>query len=423
MAFDFPNAPTTGQVYGGYSWDGEKWIGATSSGAIYVNDPPPPNAPVNSLWWNSATGVLSIKYYDGNSTQWVALLGGSGSAVLYDTAQSLTSAQQAQARSNIGVTKKNYIINGAMMVSQENGGTVGTTVGYYPVDAFVLSGTVTGGSAQQVASVSPAGSPNRTRVTVTTPKTPVAAGDIFFLEHGIEGLRVADLNFGAATAKTVTLQFGVKAPAGTYGVVLLNKGSSRTYVSEYVIAAGEANTDIMRSLVIPGDTIGTWPKDNTGSFYLRWGLMVGSTYQQAAGTWGTTNAVGSPNQFNFMGTVGNVFELFDVGLYEGTVAPPFVVPDYASELAACRRYFIKFNAEPLGWTASTNIPYGVLSFKNAMRSNPTMLSGASFSVGAGAAGTPFLNSASNMSAAVYNSAANWNLGVSVTFTGSFDARL
>ena len=25
MAFDFPNTPTLGQVYNGYTWDGEKW--------------------------------------------------------------------------------------------------------------------------------------------------------------------------------------------------------------------------------------------------------------------------------------------------------------------------------------------------------------------------------------------------------------
>jgi hypothetical protein len=49
--------------------------------------------------------------------------------------------------------------------------------------------------------------------------------------------------------------------------------------------------------------------------------------------------VGSPNQFNFLGTVGNVFELFDVGLYQGNVAPAFEVPDYASELQKCLRYF------------------------------------------------------------------------------------
>ena len=49
-----------------------------------------------------------------------------GSAVVYDVAQGLTANQTAQGRSNIGVTKKNYIINGAMMVSQENGATAGT---------------------------------------------------------------------------------------------------------------------------------------------------------------------------------------------------------------------------------------------------------------------------------------------------------
>ena len=25
MAYDFPNAPTVGQTYSGYTWDGEKW--------------------------------------------------------------------------------------------------------------------------------------------------------------------------------------------------------------------------------------------------------------------------------------------------------------------------------------------------------------------------------------------------------------
>jgi hypothetical protein len=42
-----------------------------------------------------------------------------------------------------------------------------------------------------------------------------------------------------------------------------------------------------------------------------------------------------------MGTLGNVFHLFDVSLTEGTVAPPFVVPDYASELTLCQRYYEK----------------------------------------------------------------------------------
>ena len=64
-------------------------------------------------------------------------------AVRFDAAQGLNANQQAQARSNIAVTKKNYIINGAMVVSQQNGPTPGATIGYFPVDQFsvVTSGT------------------------------------------------------------------------------------------------------------------------------------------------------------------------------------------------------------------------------------------------------------------------------------------
>ena len=60
-------------------------------------------------------------------------------AVRYDVAQTLTANQMAQARSNIAVTKKNYIVNGAMMVSQENGTTAVTLAGTYPVDQFVIN--------------------------------------------------------------------------------------------------------------------------------------------------------------------------------------------------------------------------------------------------------------------------------------------
>ena len=31
MGFDFPNSPTSGQVFGNYAWDGEKWVLATSA--------------------------------------------------------------------------------------------------------------------------------------------------------------------------------------------------------------------------------------------------------------------------------------------------------------------------------------------------------------------------------------------------------
>jgi hypothetical protein len=292
-------------------------------------------------------------------------------AVRYDIAQSLTTNQRAQARANIGDLKKNYVLNGAMMISQENGATAGTVNSYYAVDQFFtgVSGTTGVGSFQQVASLTPGGSPNRLRATVTTADAAVAAGDVVYISSRLEGLRVADLAFGTATAKTTTVQFGVKAPAGTYCVVLLNSGANRSYVAEYTVAAGEANTDIVKSVVIPGDIAGTWLKDIGLGFEVRWGLMAGTTFQQAAGSWGTVNAMGSANQFNFMGTNGNVFELFDVGLYEGTAAPPFMVPDYAAELAACQRYLYRL-VSGTGITLGMQQTYSTTQAGNAVIALP-----------------------------------------------------
>jgi hypothetical protein len=99
--------------------------------------------------------------------------------------------------------------------------------------------------------------------------------------------------------------------------------------------------------------------------------MAGTNYQVAAGSWVASGPMGSPNQFNFMGTINNVFELFDVSLTEGSVAPPFQVPDVLNEMAMCMRYYERadttIQAAGIGVTA---FPY---SFKAAKRIIPTML--------------------------------------------------
>lgn len=240
-----------------------------------------------------------------------------------------------------GAVKKNYIINGAMQVSQENGAAVGTTGGYYPVDQFMVTATSAGAyTTQQVMSATPGGSPNRLRITVTVADTNTL-GDALYVFHPIEGLHVADLRLGSAFAKTVTLRFGVKAPAGTYCVSLRNAAANRSYVAEYTVASGEANTDVVKSITVALDQTGTWAVDNTPGLQIFWTLVAGSGLHAAANSWVAVNAIASSNQFNFMGTNGNVFELFDVALTEGTVAPPFVMSDYASTLRDSQRYWEK----------------------------------------------------------------------------------
>jgi hypothetical protein len=334
MAINFPNAPTVGQLWPSpavagqpvYQWDGQKWIvqaGGTSP--VYIGDAPPGSPPNGALWFNSSNAQLYCYYNDGTSTQWVMI----------------SAAQVAQ-------IVKNYIINGAMMVSQENGSRAVTVDGSYPVDQFRMGFSVAGSavSAQQVVSATPGGSPNRVRVTCTTANATVVAGDILALEQKIEGTRVADFRFGSASAKTAIVRLGCRGPAGTYSVSLRNNAGNRTYIAEIVIAAAEANTDVVKSVVIPGDVTGTWTTDNTIGFDVFVMLRAGTTFQGPLGWSGAGYA--SANQFNFLGTVNNIFELFDVGLYQGSIAPPFVVPDFASELQLCQRYY------------ELTVPYGTI---------------------------------------------------------------
>jgi hypothetical protein len=80
MGINFPNTPTTGQLYPQpptanlpvYRWDGQKWTNTQiTSSIIYISDTPPAGAPVGSLWWESDSGVFYVYYNDGDSTQWV----------------------------------------------------------------------------------------------------------------------------------------------------------------------------------------------------------------------------------------------------------------------------------------------------------------------------------------------------------------
>ena len=106
---------------------------------------------------------------------------------------------------------------------------------------------------------------------------------------------------------------------------------------------------------------------------MRFSLMTGTTYQQAAGSWGTVNAYGSANQFNFMGQTASPFELFDVSLTEGTVAPPFQLPDYASELALCQRYWQRLLSYLLsGYTNAGGAVYATIPISPTMRATPAV---------------------------------------------------
>lgn len=273
----------------------------------------------------------------------VAIVGIKEDLISVEESNGFTAAQMAQARANIGVTRKNYLVNGGLQISQENGTTASTASGYYPADQWRTESSNAGTlSAAQVASPTPGGSPYRVRMTVVTADAAVASTDYCLIAQRIEGNRVADLRFGNAAAKAITVQFGVKAPAGTYCVAIRNGTPNRIIAGEYTIVGGEANVDVVKTVSFSGDTAGTWAFDHTAGMEVIFVLMAGSSFVQSPNSWSAAaSAFATSSQFNLMATAGNVFELFDVGMHEGGSAPAFQLPDFNDELDRCQRYWEK----------------------------------------------------------------------------------
>jgi hypothetical protein len=230
---------------------------------------------------------------------------------------------------------RNRIINGNMAIDQRNAGAAVTSG--YPVDRFSASFAGTGVVSCARSTVAPGGFTNSLSATVTTPDSSIAAGDIYRFFQNVEGLNMADLQFGSASASAITISFWVRSSVtGTYSVGIQNNGSNRSYATTYTVNV--ANTWEYKTLTIPGDTTGTWLTDNSVGIRLLWDLGSGSTWDQTANTWAATNTWKTSSQTNWISTNGATWYITGVQLEAGTNASPFERRDYGRELMMCQRY-------------------------------------------------------------------------------------
>ena len=239
---------------------------------------------------------------------------------------------------------RNRIINGDMRIDQRNNGasvTVTNTLALtYTVDRWGAYGSAASKfSVQQNASAvtPPAGFTNYLGATSLSAYS-VSSSDIFKLQQSVEGFNIADLAWGSANAKAVTLSFWVRSSlTGTFGGAFLNNAFDRNYPFTYSISV--ADTWEYKTVTIPGDTSGTWLTNNGVGLQLFWGLGVGSTYSGTAGAWAAGNIQSATGATSVVGTSGATFYLTGVQLEAGSVATPFERRLYGQELALCQRYF------------------------------------------------------------------------------------
>jgi hypothetical protein len=279
----------------------------------------------------------------------------------------------------LGFAMRNRIINGAMMIDQRNAGASVTgnnfVVDRFKTDTNGATATLTG---QQSTTVPSSGFKNSLSYTATTTDTSLGTTKYYAFYHKVEGLNCADLNFGSASAATVTLSFWVRSSlTGTFCVALRNSGASRSYVSTYIINA--ANTWEQKTITVPGDTSGTWLTTNGTGIETIFTLASGTTFQTTANAWQAGEFLCTSGQTNFMGTSGATFFITGVQLEKGFTATSFDYRPYTTELLLCQRYFVKFGGEasaevvaPSGMGAGTTSGQFFNLYPVRMRAIPTV---------------------------------------------------
>jgi hypothetical protein len=272
---------------------------------------------------------------------------------------------------------KNRIINGAMMIDQRNSGAaqnaLAGSASTYLVDRWYYYGTQAGkfNSQQNAGSVSvlaATGFKNYLGLTVASAVS-VGASDYFNLRQAIEGFNTADLSWGTASAKTVTLSFWVYSSlTGTFGGVLSNTNFNRCYPYTYTVSS--ANTWTQISVTIAGDTSGTWATDNTAGVIVTFGLGAGATFSGGAGSWSGGTYASATGAVSVVGTLNATFYITGVQLELGSTATSFEFRSITQELALCQRYYeTGYNGM---WGRSEN-PMGCwTAFKITKRAAPTM---------------------------------------------------
>jgi len=274
---------------------------------------------------------------------------------------------------------KNRIINGGMVIDQRNAGaSVSETDGSFGVDRWQVYSTAASKFTlqQNAGSVTPPVGFSYYQGCTSSAATTVASGDSYSVAQKIEGYNFADLGWGTANAKTVTLSAWVYSSlTGTFGGSLANSALNRSYPFTFTISS--ANTWTQISITVAGDTSGTWLTTNGTGCRVIFNLGSGSTYSGTAGAWASADYRTATSTVQVVATNGATFYITGVQLEKGSIATTFDYRPYGTELALCQRYLPAFNGVGqfgVGFMNSATTTYFYVKFPVSARVAPTGIS-------------------------------------------------
>lgn len=265
---------------------------------------------------------------------------------------SSTASAWIAATPTVIVEGRNRLINGDMRIDQRNAGnSVDSTANKPLVDMWGCVRSLNSKFTAQRVTTAPPGFTHSLKITSTSAQ-PNDFGDVFYIRTAIEGLNVADLNWGTANAKTVTLSFWTRSSiTGTHGGAIHNSDETRFYPFTYTISV--ANTWEFKTIVIPGATSWTWQTDTGVGMFITFNLGTASPSIQASGVWTDFVAYSATGAVSILATNGATIYWTGVQLEEGSAASAFERRSFSTELALCQRYYEKsYNIDVVPGTAT-----------------------------------------------------------------------
>jgi len=322
---------------------------------------------------------------------------------------------------------KNRIINGAMVIAQR--ATSSNAVsggGYTTLDRWSLFQNLGAMNIAQ-SSTAPTGFSNSIQFTVSTAASQTSsATSLVAPNQSIEGFNTADLMWGTANAKSITVSVWVYSSLiGQYAIWIRNSATDRFYATSFTITT--ANTWQQVTATIAGDTSGTWVGATNGiGLTIGICLAAGSSRVGTGNTWSGSTFYGVTGQVDWQATASNTFYFTGFQLEKGSTATSFDYRPYGTEFMLCQRYCYKIStsggyssfATTGQFVSTTRVDFPIL-FPTYMRSSPTATYTAANTYLPSSAGTDFTPSAV---ASVGGSASPQAISVNFTVTGGTAGR-
>ena len=249
-------------------------------------------------------------------------------------------------------TAKNYARNSAYQVAQQGtnftipSGTVTQTYDMAQTQAAIAS--ITTGAT--VLTVGPAVGPSAgidndlvpggiNYLVGSTLVPTLAATDLFAHEHLIEGIDLVMLQ-----GEILSLSFScLPTVAGTYSVYLANGSRNASFVVNFTILSGQANTWVRVKIngIPPFPAIGTWSyAEGVTGLYIGVVMATGSQWQTASQkTWLSGFFAGTSSNINMLTVAANAMAITGIKLEAASASTYLQVPSFAEEYDSMQRYY------------------------------------------------------------------------------------